>query len=132
MMGCQIVINQSFGKTMKLKTPGEFRVVLSCRKKMNFGGVTFFFCPNNRDINRLGVSVGKRHGNSVRRNYLKRIFRESFRISQEWWKKGFDLVCIPPPRPDFVFADALYAIKQAGLKLEQFHSGAGGSSEIVQ
>ncbi|MFZ9791310.1 MAG: ribonuclease P protein component [Gemmataceae bacterium] len=117
---------------MKLKTPGEFRVVLACRKKMNFGGVTFFFCPNSRDINRLGVSVGKRHGNSVRRNYLKRIFRESFRISQEWWKKGFDLVCIPSPRQDFVFADALYAIEQAGLKLGQFHSGAGGSSEIVQ
>ena len=126
------MINQGFGKAMKLKTPGEFRVVLACRKKMNFGGVTFFFCPNSRDINRLGVSVGKSHGNSVRRNYLKRIFRESFRISQEWWKKGFDLVCIPSPRQDFVFADALYAIEQAGLKLGQFHLGVGGSSEIVQ
>jgi len=41
-------------------------------------------------------------------------------------------VCIPPPRPDFVFADALYSIEQAGLKLGQFHSGAGGSSEIVK
>lgn len=51
--------------------------------------------PNGARITRIGISVGKRHGNAVRRNKLKRTFREAFRLAQHELPCGLDLVIIP-------------------------------------
>jgi len=52
--------------------------------------------PNELDHPRLGLSVGKRIWKSaVRRNRVRRIFREAFRLSQHDLPVGFDLVLIP-------------------------------------
>ena len=47
---------------------------------------------------RLGLSVSKAHGGAVRRNKIKRIFREAFRLRQHDLPAGFDLVLIPAVR----------------------------------
>lgn len=51
-------------------------------------------CPNDLSLARLGVIVAKRHvKNAVRRNLIKRLIRESFRLNQEALS-GFDLVVL--------------------------------------
>ena len=47
---------------------------------------------------RLGVSVSKEHGAAVRRNKLKRLLREAFRLERKHLPADFDLVLIPRPR----------------------------------
>lgn len=50
---------------------------------------------NDRDHARLGLSVGKRVWKSaVRRNRVRRIFREAFRLEAERLPAGHDLVLI--------------------------------------
>ncbi len=44
---------------------------------------------------RLGVSVSKDHGGAVRRNKLKRLLREAFRLERQRFPQGLDLVLIP-------------------------------------
>ncbi len=51
---------------------------------------------NGRPYSRLGLSVGKRIWKSaVRRNRVRRIFREAFRLSQEELPPGLDIVLVP-------------------------------------
>lgn len=49
---------------------------------------------NGRSI-RLGVAVSKRHGNAVRRNRIKRLSREAFRLMRPELPEGFDFVMVP-------------------------------------
>lgn len=55
---------------------------------------------------RLGVSVSKDHGGAVRRNKLKRLLREAFRLERHLLPAGVDVVLIPRQRPeDFPLAE---------------------------
>jgi ribonuclease P protein component len=47
---------------------------------------------------RVGVSVSKDHGAAVRRNKIKRLLREAFRLERRHLPADFDLVLIPRPR----------------------------------
>lgn len=47
---------------------------------------------------RLGVSVSKDHGGAVRRNKLKRLLREAFRLTRAQLPNGLDIVLIPRQR----------------------------------
>lgn len=49
---------------------------------------------------RLGVSVSKDHGGAVRRNKLKRLLREAFRLERAALPANLDLVLIPKQRDD--------------------------------
>ncbi len=45
--------------------------------------------------NRLGVVVGRKSGNAVKRNGFKRRVREVFRLNKHRWSRGWDLVVTP-------------------------------------
>lgn len=56
--------------------------------------ITIYILPNKMEINRIGITTGKRFGNSVQRNRMKRIIRESYRLSRESMKVGYDIVFV--------------------------------------
>ena len=47
---------------------------------------------NNRGRSRLGITVGKKFGNSVQRNRFKRLVRESFRTVRDSLNGNFDVI----------------------------------------
>ncbi len=47
---------------------------------------------NRGDITRLGITVSKRIGNSVKRNRIKRLIKEFFRLNKQQIPKGYDLI----------------------------------------
>jgi ribonuclease P protein component len=47
---------------------------------------------NRGAITRLGITVSKRVGNSVKRNRIKRLIREFFRLNKQQIPKGYDLI----------------------------------------
>ena len=51
--------------------------------------------PNGLDVSRYGLSIGKRvWKRAVRRNRVRRIFREAFRLSRSELPAGLDVVMI--------------------------------------
>jgi ribonuclease P protein component len=56
-----------------------------------------FYKPNSVGFHRLAVSVGKKNGNAVRRNYIKRVGREVFRQNKPIIEIGCDMVWVIYP-----------------------------------
>lgn len=66
-----------------------------CFRKGNFVScdfVTAYFIPNKSAYNRLGISVGKKNGNAVERNRIKRIIRAAYRLNEDKFPIGYDIV----------------------------------------
>ncbi len=48
--------------------------------------------PSQRTWSRLGLSVPRRVGTAVARNRIKRLLREAFRLGQEEYPGGYDVI----------------------------------------
>ncbi|MEY8392542.1 ribonuclease P protein component [Lachnospiraceae bacterium 45-W7] len=53
-----------------------------------------YVLENNLEINRLGISVSKKVGNSVIRHHITRLVREAYRLQEERFNSGLDIVVI--------------------------------------
>lgn len=67
--------------------------------------LTVWGCRNGLEHTRLGLTVGKRHGNAVRRNRFKRVVREAFRLERPNLPPGLDLIISPRPGVRLVLRD---------------------------
>ncbi len=79
----------------RLREPEDFQNVYAGQEALHGPSVVVFFRPNGLPVSRMGVSVGRKHGNAVRRNRIKRVLREAFRLSQSILPAGYDYVLIP-------------------------------------
>ena len=53
-----------------------------------------YVVENNQNINRLGISISKKVGNSVVRHHFCRLVRESYRLHEEIFNSGLDIVVL--------------------------------------
>src|SRR5690606_13824276 len=76
----------------RLSGKRAFAAVYEHRVRKNVGPLSVAGRPNGLPHNRLGLSVSRRVGTAVRRNRIKRLLREAFRLNQHDWPTGLDLV----------------------------------------
>lgn len=70
-------------KQAKLLKTDDFSSVFNLRKRIANTYLVIRFKPNNLNRPRLGLVVGKKTAKlAVDRNYMKRVLREFFRLSQ--------------------------------------------------
>ncbi|MGN0241696.1 MAG: ribonuclease P protein component [Candidatus Weimeria sp.] len=80
--------------TDSLKKNADFRRVYRKGRSRSDQLLVLYVLPNDRDINRLGISVSKKVGNSVVRHHLCRLIRESYRLHEDSYPLGYDLVTV--------------------------------------
>ena len=77
-----------------LKKNKDFKRVFDEKKSCANKYLILYYRENGLDVNRLGIQVSKKVGNSVVRHRLTRLIRESYRLNNDKFKHGLDLVLI--------------------------------------
>lgn len=77
-----------------LKKNRDFQKVYHNGKSFANKYLVMYVLENNLEINRIGISVSKKVGNSVVRHRITRLIRESYRLHEEMFNSGLDIVVI--------------------------------------
>lgn len=77
-----------------LKKNADFQNVYRQGKTFANKYLVMYVLENQTDRNRLGISVSKKVGNSVVRHRMCRLIRESYRLHEEEFKPGYDMVVV--------------------------------------
>ncbi len=79
----------------RIKRRKDFYNLYKRGKRIKSKYFTLVFAPNNIGFPRLGISVNKSIGNSVKRNKVKRWFRELFRRNKQLFTIPLDVIFLP-------------------------------------
>ena len=75
-----------------LKKNRDFQNVYKKGKSYANRYLVMYVLENDTDRNRLGISVSKKVGNSVIRHHVTRLIRESYRLQEDMFNSGLDIV----------------------------------------
>jgi ribonuclease P protein component len=83
----------TFTKDKKLVSSNDFKKLFESNNKVKTENFVIFVLKNNLNMPRLGVIV-KRNAkcNSIKRNRIKRLVRETFRLEQYEFKINSDIL----------------------------------------
>lgn len=104
-----------------LRRPADFRRVYDRRRSVSDEWLIVYACENELPYLRLGLSVSRKMGKATRRNRLRRLYREAFRLTRHEMPTGLDLILIPR-RPEHPGLEELKRalprlVRQAARKL---------------
>ena len=77
-----------------LKKNRDFQSVYRRGKSYGNKYLVMYLLPNQTENNRIGISVSKKVGNSIVRHHLTRLIRESYRLHEENFQRGYDMVVV--------------------------------------
>lgn len=77
-----------------LKKNRDFQLVYRTGTSYANRYLVMYVRENQLDKNRIGISVSKKVGNSVVRHRLCRLVRESYRLHEDVFHRGLDIVLV--------------------------------------
>ena len=77
-----------------LKKNRDFQSIYKKGKSQANRYLVMYLSENSIGRNRVGISVSKKVGNSVIRHRLTRLVRESYRLHENMFNSGLDIVVI--------------------------------------
>lgn len=98
----------------------EYDAIYRGGRRLHTDGFTLIYRDNSSDQNRLGISVHRKLRGAAKRNRIKRIIRECFRLHRSCYPQGADIVFAV--RPNFTFSSP-EQIRRAVVSLTQASGG---------
>lgn len=77
-----------------LKDNEDFKEIYRTGKSFANKYLIMYVKKNNSEINRIGISVSKKVGNSVVRHRINRLLKESYRLSENSFISGLDIIVV--------------------------------------
>ena len=81
----------SLTKSDRILKRTEFSYLSHFGKKLQDRYFIVLFCPGQTEGTRLGVTVSRKVGNAVKRNRIKRLSRECFRLNRKELVGNWDI-----------------------------------------
>jgi ribonuclease P protein component len=107
----------TFPKSHHLRKPAEFAAVYDAKVRESRGPLLIYALPNTLGHPRIGLSTSRKVGTAPRRNRIRRLLRESFRLMQHDLPRGYDLVIVVRPHEPLPLADYQRILSSAAVKL---------------
>ena len=101
-----------------LKKNHQFRFVYKNGRSYANKYLVMYVMENGTDKNRIGISVSKKVGNSVVRHHITRLVREGYRLHENIFNIGLDIVIVS--RVNAASAD-FFDIEKSILHLAKLH-----------
>jgi ribonuclease P protein component len=98
-------------KTYLLRKKDEYENVYLHGKRVHGEHFSLILLPNNRDHNRLGISIHGQLKGAAKRNRIKRIIREFFRLNKDFLQGK------NPKRSELPFMDIVVTVRK-GFNLD--------------
>lgn len=121
----------TFPKALHLRSPREFDAVYKNKTRESRGPLTVYALPNELGHPRIGFSVARKVGTAPRRNRIRRLLREAFRLMQHDFPRGYDLVVVVRPHEPLMLADYQRLLSGTVLKLHRTWEGRGSKPTVV-
>lgn len=100
-------------RAQRLRGRRTFDRVFHARCRKNAGPLAVNGRPNGLAFTRIGVVAPRRVGNAVKRNRLKRLLREAFRLTQHELPAGYDIVVVLKPHQTLSLEQYKHLLAQA-------------------
>ncbi len=81
--------------TNKIKNKKEISEIYKAGQRYNCFGFKIIYSKNENKIDRLAILISRKIGNAVKRNRIKRFFREIFRKNKIEFPPYFDILIQP-------------------------------------
>ena len=95
----------TFPRRARLSGKRQFDDVFAERQRIRLGPITVFWRVNSLNASRLGISISRKVGSAPVRNRIKRLLRESFRLTRQNPARTFDLVIVVHPHKPLTLVD---------------------------
>lgn len=107
-------------KTKSIKLNKDFKRLYYRGKSVVRGNVVIYALKNRNNANRLGITCGKSIGKAVRRNRVKRLLREGYRLLEDRLQTGYDIVLVARVRAitskeKHIIKDLEFAFSELGM-----------------
>ena len=104
-------------KSMHLRSPRDFMRIYADGLRAGDDHLLIFATANDLNVNRLGLSVSRKHGAAVHRNQKRRRIREAFRRLQHELPQSYDLIAVPRQRDDSTLQEYRNSLSKLVRKL---------------
>ncbi len=119
-----------FPQRMRVKEGADFARAYQRGLREDARWVVVYGFPNGLNHVRLGLSVSRKVGGAVRRNRLKRLLREAFRLQQHHLAPGLDLIVVARPHELRPLEDYESVLVRASSRLWAKSSPGTGSNPL--
>ena len=102
-----------------LRRPSDFRRVYERRRSASDDWLIVYACENELPHLRIGLSVSRKYGQATRRNRLRRLYREAFRLSRHHMPTGLDLILIPRKNDEPPLRELLHSLPRLVFQLSR-------------
>lgn len=117
-----------YRKSERLRKNAEFVAAMQ-GKRLSIDGLSLFYRKNDAGDYRVGISVGKKLGNAVRRNRLRRQLRSCISRTIGDHAAGYDLVFVARQQlAGREFPDVLKTVERVIVRSAVLGGGPKGSA----